>query len=132
MGLQVVDGDERNAGRKGDRLGGHQPDDEAAGKAGAGSRGNAVEIGHGEAGLVQSGKGEAVEMADMGAGGDLGDHAAIKPMFGNLRKQLIGQDKSATVRVAADNGCGRLVARGFKAEHGRSAWGHVARTLLSA
>ena len=132
MGLEVIDGNERNAGRKRNRLGGHQPDDEAAGKAGAGGRGNAVEIGDGEAGLAQRGEGKAVKMADMGAGRDLRHHAAIEPMFGNLRKQLIGQDKSATVLVPTDDGCGRLVARGFKAEHCRSAWGHVKRTLLSA
>ena len=49
----MIDGDQGHAGRQRNRLGGHQPDDQAAGEPGPGGCGNAVEIGDGEPGLPQ-------------------------------------------------------------------------------
>ena len=72
-------------------------------------------------GLAQGGSGQPVEMADVGAGGDLRHHPAIGAMLGNLRKQLIGQHNSPTVGVTTDDGCGGFVAGGFKTEHGQFA-----------
>ncbi len=63
----MVDGDERLAGREGDRLAGHRPDQKAADEARPRGRGDRVEVVDGQAGARQRLGDDAVEHRDVGA-----------------------------------------------------------------
>jgi hypothetical protein len=58
-----------------------------------------------------------IQRLDMGAGGDLGHHAAEFGVFADLRQHHIGQDFAAAVVSTFDHCRGSLVAGRFDAEH---------------
>ena len=89
---EVVDAPERQAAAGGDALGEHHPGEDAADQAGAGGDGDGVEVGEGEAGAVEGGAGDGVEALGVGAGGDLGDDAAVGGVERVLAGDLGGED----------------------------------------
>ncbi len=76
----------------GDALGEHHPGEDAADEAGAGGDGDGVDGGEGEAGGGEGGAGDGVEALGVGAGGDLGDDAAVAGVQGVLAGDLGGED----------------------------------------
>ena len=117
MAFEMVDRLQRLAGRGGQRLGRHQPDDQPADQAGAGRGGDGVDIGERDAGIVKRRLDDAVERLDMGARGDLGNDAAECRMLLDLAEHDVGQDLRPAAVVQRDDGCGGLVAAGLDAEH---------------
>ena len=84
VAFEVVDGDQRLARGGGDRLGGHQPDDQAADQAGTGGGGDGVDVGEVDARIGKGRLDDAVQRLDMGARGDLGHDAAEGGMLLDL------------------------------------------------
>ncbi len=111
--LQMVDGQERQIVYRGDGLGGHHPHEHAADQPRAAGGGDAVQVREPHAGLVHGLGDQAIEVFEMGAGGDFGDHAAEGPMIVQLRQHAIGKDPP----VAGDHRGRRFVATGFDPEH---------------
>ncbi|MNV85116.1 hypothetical protein D3C71_1790450 [compost metagenome] len=77
VAFEVIDGIEWLAGCARDRLAGHQPDDQAADQTGTTCRSNGVDVGKRDAGPEQRFLDQRVERLDMGARGNLRNHAAI-------------------------------------------------------
>ena len=113
MPFEVVDGDKRFGVRRGDRLGGHHADDDAADQSRAACRGDAVEIAERDAGIGHGARDDAVEIVEVGARGDFRHDAAIRPVLVELRQHDVGQDRPV---VANDRG-GGFVAACFDAEN---------------
>ena len=80
MGLEMIDRDEGEIMHRGNRLGGHHADMNAADQAGPAVGRDPIEIGKAEPRCLQGARDQPVEMFEMGARGDLGHHAAIGPM----------------------------------------------------
>ncbi len=116
MRFEMIDGDQRLVVRKRNGLRRRQPDDDAADQARTGGGGNAVEAREGDLRLVHRLGDDVIERLDMGAGGDLGHHAAEFGVLADLRQHDIGQDLAAPVRGPADHGRGGLVAGCLDAE----------------
>ena len=76
-------------GRHGQRLGGHQANDQPANQAGACGCGNAVHIIEREICLFQRAPDQTIQCLDMGAGGNFWYNAAIGFMLGNLAQNHI-------------------------------------------
>ena len=100
-----------------DRLGGGEPDDDAADQAGAGGGGDAVEVAEAHIGLDHRLGDDVVEHLDMGARGDLRHDAAKGRVLVDLRQHDVGQDLAVTVVGALDHRRGRLVAGRLDAEN---------------
>ena len=83
---------QRLAGRGGQRLGGHQADDQPADQAGPGRGGDGVDIGQRDAGIGKRCLDDAVQRLDMGARGDLGHDAAKGGMLLDLAEHDVRQD----------------------------------------
>ena len=98
VALEMIDRKQRLAGGERDRLGRGQADEDAADEAGAGGRGDRVDVGEAEARLAKRRGDDAVERLDMGARGDLGDDPAEGGMVGDLREHDVGQDAPPTRR----------------------------------
>ena len=131
MAFEMIDRDQRLAGRQRQALAGEQRDHHAADQAGAGGRGDGVDVGDGLAGLVQHLPDEVGQDLDMGAGGDLRDHAAERPVRLILaddglrqdlpvarhqrrrscrRRRIRGRGSAPFAAPFAAQGCARLVA----------------------
>ena len=100
-----------------DRLGGGQPDDDAADQSGPGRGRDAVDGVEVLAGVLHGLGDDAVERLDMGARGDFRHHAAERRMFVGLRQHDVGQDLARPVAGALDHGRGRLVACRLDSEY---------------
>jgi hydroxymethylbilane synthase len=109
MAFQVIDGDQRLAGRERQALGGDQPDHDAADQPGAGGRGDRVDLGQLDARLGKRAGDEIGQDFDMGPRGDLRHHAAERPVRGFLAGQPMRQDAS----IGGDQADRRLIAGGF-------------------
>ena len=97
MAFEMVDRHQRLPRRRGHRLGRHQPDDQAADKAGTGRRRDGIdlaEIGPG----IERGLDDAVQRLDMGARRDFGHDAAKGRMLLDLAEHDIGQNLAARRR----------------------------------
>ena len=116
MRFEMIDGDQRLVVHQRDRLGRGQPDDEPADQARPGGRGDAVERIEGKLRFRHRRGDDVVERLDMGAGGDLGHHAAEFGVLADLRENDVGQNPAAAVRGPLDQGRGRLVAGRLDAE----------------
>ncbi len=107
------------------RLGGGQPDDDAADEAGTGGRRDAVEIVELDGRRLQGARHEAIHHVNVGAGGDFRHHAPIGGVRRDLAQDLVGQDGAAALLIERHDGGGGFVAGGFEAEdthcglHGR-------------
>ncbi len=124
MAFEVVDGDERLSGGKGDCFCRGETDQHAADETGAGGSGNRVDVGEGGARLSQRSAHHVVKHLDMGAGGNLGHDAAEGGMVVDLGKHDIGEDAAGSVVGAGDHRCGGFVAAGLDAKNDRSPTAH--------
>ena len=116
----MVDGDEREILGEGESFGVGDADQQRSGEAGTVGYGDGVEVGEGDAGLGESGADDGDDGAEMLAGGQLGDDAAVTGMGGDLG----GDDGGERAGAALDDGGGSLVARGFDGED-EAAGGHL-------
>ena len=116
MGFEMVHGDEGFARRQRQRLAGGQPDHHPADEAGAGGGSDPVKVGKLKLSIFKRPHDQPVEHFDMGAGGNLGNDAAIGLMFGNLAQRLVREDFAAALGFESDDGRRRLVAGGFDPE----------------
>ena len=89
-----------------------RPTINAADEPGAGGGGDRGQIGEAEPGLGQGCGDQPIETKHVGTGGDLGHHAAIGGMLGELRDDGSRQDPT----VIGDERRGRLVAARLDAE----------------
>ena len=113
VAFEMVDADEGQIVRQGDRLGGADADDDAADQARSGRRRHRRQVGEAEAGLRHGLADQPVEMVEMGAGGDFRHHAAELPVLGDLRQHALGLH----LAVGIDQRHGRFVAAGFEPEY---------------
>ena len=113
VSLEVVDGRELESVGERDRLGGddahHQPADQPR----PGGGGYPVEIGEADASLGQRARDQAVQVLEVGPGGDLGHDAAIGAVLVQLRQHQVGPYPP----IVVDDGGGGLVATGLDAEN---------------
>jgi hypothetical protein len=105
MSLEVVELNQGDVEREGERLGGSEADDEGADESGAGGDGDGPEVGERDAGLGKGFVNDGKDLPDVGAGGDLWDYAAEAGMEVELGGDDVGED-------ARD--AGALVAGTFK------------------
>lgn len=73
--------------------------------------GDGVEVGGGEAGLAEDFAGDGEEVAEMFAGGEFGDDAAVFGVEGGLTGDDVGENGAVT-----DEGGAGFVAGGFEGE----------------
>ena len=113
----MVDGNEGDAGAEGEGLGEGDADEERSGEAGAFGDGDGFEIAVLDACPVHGFADDGEDGAEMLAGGQFGDDAAVVGM-----DELRGDDVGECVAAAADDGCRGFVAGAFDAEN--EAGGH--------
>jgi len=111
VAFEMVDGDERFVGGEGERFGEGDADEQCAGEAGAFGYSYGVEIFVGDAGAVHGFADDRGDGAQVLAGGQLGDYAAVVGVD-ELRGDHVGERFAAV----ADHGGGGLVAGAFDAE----------------
>jgi hypothetical protein len=121
VGLEVVHGEQGLSRDERQRLRGGEPDEHAADEAGPGRGRDAVDLVEGDPRMAQRTGDEAVDHLHMGAGRDLGHHAAIGRVLRDLAQDLVREDFPAPVDAEFDDRGRGLVAGGFDAEdaHGR-------------
>ena len=118
MRFEVVDRDERLAGGPGDALRRHRADDQPADQPGPGGAATASISPSADAGLAERAADQSVEMVEMRPRRDLGHHAAIGRVLGELRLDQIGADPRPA-RAPGDHRDRGLVAAGLDAEDDR-------------
>ncbi len=110
VAFEVVDGDERLAQRPCEGLGVADADEQRAGETGAFGDGDGIQVfmpniaPH--AGFAEGGVDDGDDGAEVLAGGELGDDAAVGGVDGDLG----GDDVRELARAALDDGGGGLVA----------------------
>ena len=115
--LEMVDGDQRLAGRQRDSFARHQADEHAADQSGSGRGGDAVEIARPDAGAFERASDQRVDDFDMGARGDFRHDAAISGMGRDLAHHLVGKDFAGSVGPEFDDRRGGLVAGGLDSQN---------------
>src|ERR1700759_3790707 len=113
VAFKVVDGDERLAEGPGQGLGVADADEQGAGEAGAFGDGDGVDFRHGDAGFAEGGIDDRDDGAEVLAGGELGDDAAVGGVDGDLGGDDVGELAAATL----DDGGGGLVEGAFEAQN---------------
>ena len=108
VALQVVDRDQRQPARGGDRLRGRDADQQRADQPRPGGRGDRVDVVEGHPGLAQGGLDHRRGQLEVMAGGDLGDDAAEAGVRGGLRGDHVRQDAAAVEHGGAGVIAGRL------------------------
>ncbi len=119
---QMVDADHRQAGGGTQRLGRHQPGQDAADQPRPGRNGNGVQVHERQPGLVQSLRNAGVETFDMRTRRDFGDDPAKGRMQPGLALHHGRQDVAAAAARPHDRGRG-IVAAAFDAKDSQ-AGGH--------
>ena len=117
VAFEVVDTDERKVGAEGQGLGEGDADQQSSGEAWAFGDGDGFEIAVADTGLVHGFADDGEDGAEVFAGGQFGDDAAVVGM-----DELRGDDVGECVAAAADDGCRGFVAGAFDAEN--EAGGH--------
>ncbi len=115
--LEMIDRDQRLLGDQRDRLGGGEPDDDAADQPGPGGDRDAVELAERQPGIVHRLGDDHVERLDMGARRDLRHHAAEGRVLVDLRQHDIGQNLARPGLEPLDHRRRGLVAGRLDAEH---------------
>ncbi len=110
--LEMIDGDQRLAGREREALAGKKRDHDAADQAGPGGGGDSIDIANRNAGLAEDVADQRRQNLDVRAGGDFGNNAAIRLMSRSLADDFLGKD----VPIRRDKRRGAVVARGFQSE----------------
>ena len=113
--LEVVDADERDVPREGQRLGRRHADEQGADQAGPDRAGDGVDAPVLDPGLDDRPGDHRVEQVEVGPAGDLRDDAAERGVQLDLRADDARQD----VAAAHHERRGRLVAARLDAEHER-------------
>jgi hypothetical protein len=113
VAFQMIDGDERLAGGECERPGVGDADEEGTGEAGTFGDGDGVEIGEASVCLRECGADYGYDVAEMLAGGEFGDDAAVIGVERDLRGDYAGEDFAGS----ADDGGGGLVAGAFDAQY---------------
>ena len=106
VAFEVVDGDERLAQREGEGLGVADTDEQRAGEAWAFGDGDRIQLRHAYAGFAEGGVDDRDDGAEVLAGGELRNDAAVGRVDGDLR----GDDVRELAGAALDDGGGGLVA----------------------
>ena len=101
VALQVVDRDQRQPPRRGDRLGGADPDQQRADQARAGGHRDRLDLVERGAGLGQRRLDHRHRQLEVVARGDLGDDAAEVRVRLGLRGDHVGEDRAAPSSTAA-------------------------------
>ena len=110
--FEVVDGDEGLGKRGGESLGVADADEQSAGEAGAFRNGDGVELLHVCPGFAKCGIDDGDDGAEVLAGGELGDDAAVRGVDGDLGGNDIGELACA----ALDDSGGGFVAGALDSE----------------
>ena len=97
MGFEMVDREEREVVRGGDRLAGHRADDDAADQPRPGGRRHPVERIEADPGILHGPRDHPVDRLQMRARGDLRHHPAIVAMGVELVAHHIGEDRAPVV-----------------------------------
>ena len=113
VAFEVVDADEGLREGEGEGFGVGDADEEGSGETGAAGDGYGVEIFEADAGLGDGGAGDGDDVAEVLAGGELGDDAPEVGVESDLAGDHVGEGFGA---VANDGGCG-LVAGALDAEN---------------
>ena len=113
MGLQMIDRDEGQASRGGQRLCRHHADQHAADQARPGGRRDGVQIVPADARLLHRPGDHRIDLIQVGAGRHLGHHAGEGLVVGQLLMDDVGQHRA---RVRHDGG-GGFVTTGFDPEN---------------
>jgi hypothetical protein len=117
MRFEVIDRHQRLAVDERDRLGGGQPDNDAADQAGTGRGRHAVDPVERGAGVGHGLADDAVERFHVGTRRDFGNHAAKDGMVAVLRQHHVGQDLARPLAAALHHRGRGLVASGFDSEY---------------
>ncbi len=110
--FQVMDGVEGASAREGDGLAERQPHEEGSHQTGTAGGGHHLDVREGDARPLQGLAAHRRPVGEMLAGGDLGHHAAIGAMGGELARNH-GRQHPA---LAVHHGAGGVVAGGLDAE----------------
>ena len=86
VAFEVIDGDEGKFLSEGEGFGVGDTDEECARETGTAGDGDGVEVIKGDVGLGQGGANNGNDGAEMLAGGQLGDDAAVTGVGGDLRR----------------------------------------------
>ena len=128
VAFEVVDGDQRLVEAEGEGFGVGDADEQCAGEAGAFGDGDGVEVGEGDGWPAARWRGHGFaddgdDVAEVLAGGEFGDDAAVVGVERHLRGDDVGEGGGA----GADDGGGGLVAGAFDAEDqaGSAAFVHL-------
>ena len=113
VAFEVVDGDERLAESPGQGFGVADADEQGTGEAGAFGDGDRVHVRHGDVGFAEGGIDDGDDGAEVLAGGEFGDDAAVRGVDGDLR----GDDVGELAAAALDDGGGGLVAGALDAKY---------------
>ncbi len=119
MAFEMIDGDEGPAEAERDGLRRGHADDQAADETRPGRRGHRIDRGEIEPGLSHGLADRRIEQLDMGAGGDLGHHAAIGRMQVELRAHHACKDLAPPAGRPAHHGGRGLIAARLDPEHGK-------------
>ncbi len=92
MAFEMVDRDQRLAGRERETLAGEQADHHPADQARPGGRGDAIDLGNFNIGFAQHLADQAGKDIDMGARGNFGDNAAERAVRFILADHRLGED----------------------------------------
>jgi len=112
VAFDVVDGDEGDVGGEGDGFGVGEADEESARESGARCGGDGAEIGPGSAGTFEGFADHRDDCAEMFAGGEFGDDAAVS----GVEFELAGDDVREDARTVFEDGGGGFVAGAFDCE----------------
>ena len=120
--VQVIDGDERQPPRPGERLGSREPDEQRADQPGAGRDGDGVDVVERGPRLLERLADHRRDQLEMPARGDLRDDPPVfRVQFG-----LRGHDVGTNLTAGGDDSRGCLVTRGLDPEdHSGSASRHM-------
>ena len=110
--LQMVDRDERDSAREGERLAGREPDEKRADQPGPGGRRDQIDLLDRRVSLGERLLEGDREVLEVRAGRDLGNDAAVRSVRGELR----GDDVREHAAVPVEDRNGGLVAGSFDAE----------------
>ena len=113
VAFQVIDGQEGQPARKGDRLARHDAHHHPADQPGPAGRRDAVEIAVADAGALHRRRDQAVQRVQMAARRDLGHDAAIGAVLVELAQHQVGMHRA----VVADHRGRGLVAGGLDSQN---------------
>ena len=116
VAFEMVDGEQRLAGRRGDRLGRHQADHQAADQAGTGGGGDGVDVGQAARPPRASAAAMMPSSASTWARAAISGTTPPKAACSSIWLSTSWRGSRARPPSSGDHGCRRLVAAGLDAE----------------